>query len=91
MRQWIIDSKLAGEEEVDEIQRQAKSYVKDAKNRAWKQYIQPVKKQKNILVEFYDEVIKESGNSAAVVQQKKHFDQLIDPLFADIVKYGRQL
>jgi len=42
-REWILENALAAEEELNEIELQARDYVKDCKNRAWKNYIQPLK------------------------------------------------
>lgn len=45
MREWIISNELANENELDEIQREAKEHVKESKSLAWKQYLDPIKNQ----------------------------------------------
>ena len=49
MRQWIIDSALASDTELTEIEAKAKLYARDARRRAWDAFIQPVKAQQNTL------------------------------------------
>ncbi|MGH2566244.1 MAG: thiamine pyrophosphate-dependent enzyme, partial [Ginsengibacter sp.] len=45
MREWIISNELGNENELDEIQTEAKVYVKESKALAWKQYLTPIKSQ----------------------------------------------
>lgn len=45
MREWIISNELSDENELDEIQRAAKEYVKKNKSIAWEQFLAPVKAQ----------------------------------------------
>ncbi len=47
MRDWIIENALASDEELSEIEREAKLYVKQCRNRAWEKYINPIKAQVN--------------------------------------------
>src|SRR5690606_10422667 len=43
MRQWIIDSGIASENELNEIAEGAREYVREAKNQAWEDYMSQVK------------------------------------------------
>jgi pyruvate/2-oxoglutarate/acetoin dehydrogenase E1 component len=45
MREWIIANSLADEEELEELESKAKENVRDGKNKAWANYITPVKNQ----------------------------------------------
>jgi pyruvate/2-oxoglutarate/acetoin dehydrogenase E1 component/TPP-dependent pyruvate/acetoin dehydrogenase alpha subunit len=42
MKTWILENALASEEELKEIEEQAVVQVREAKNKAWQQYIQPI-------------------------------------------------
>jgi pyruvate/2-oxoglutarate/acetoin dehydrogenase E1 component/TPP-dependent pyruvate/acetoin dehydrogenase alpha subunit len=50
MRQWIIKSGLANEEELDSLEADALQAVKDAKKEAWNAYLSPLKSEKDELV-----------------------------------------
>ncbi len=45
MREWILNNALANEEELTAIEEAAKETVKDAKNKAWKDYLEPIKNE----------------------------------------------
>lgn len=44
-REWILENALSSEEELNEIELRAKETVRDARNRAWSKYQQPIKDQ----------------------------------------------
>jgi pyruvate/2-oxoglutarate/acetoin dehydrogenase E1 component/TPP-dependent pyruvate/acetoin dehydrogenase alpha subunit len=45
MGEWIVNTELANEYELDEIRREAKEHVKESKTQAWDQYLKPVREQ----------------------------------------------
>jgi pyruvate/2-oxoglutarate/acetoin dehydrogenase E1 component/TPP-dependent pyruvate/acetoin dehydrogenase alpha subunit len=45
MREWIIENALSGEDEIEEIEREAKKEVKESKERAWQKYLGPIRLQ----------------------------------------------
>src|SRR5690606_29915024 len=42
-REWILENALASEEELNEIELQARDFVKESRNRAWSKYLAPIK------------------------------------------------
>ncbi|MEP7376559.1 MAG: thiamine pyrophosphate-dependent enzyme [Chitinophagaceae bacterium] len=52
MREWIIENALSDEDEIEEIERQAKIEVKESKERAWQKYLDPIKLQVNKAVDL---------------------------------------
>ena len=45
MKEWIVENTLATEEEVNDIQDEAREYVKNGKQKAWETYIFPIQAQ----------------------------------------------
>ncbi len=45
MREWILENALGSEDELEEVERQAKQQVKEEKEEAWRNYIQPIIRQ----------------------------------------------
>ncbi len=45
MREWLLENALAGEEELNDIEMNAKLFVKESKQRAWEKFLAPVQKQ----------------------------------------------
>jgi pyruvate/2-oxoglutarate/acetoin dehydrogenase E1 component/TPP-dependent pyruvate/acetoin dehydrogenase alpha subunit len=90
MRQWIIDSGIAAEEEVDKIAEDAKKTVREAKTQAWKAFNDPVKKAFRELNALYDAIIEVTGESSPLVELKKELNALLSPLMHEIIKNGRR-
>ena len=45
MKEWILENALAAEHELSDIEIQAKLYIKSSKQKAWENYINPIKEQ----------------------------------------------
>lgn len=91
MRQWIIDSEIATEEIVDEIAAEAKNYVKEAKQRAWNNYIGPINKELEAIKSIYDRILKSTTNKEAVEAVYDKLNKKINPLFAEVLQNARRM
>lgn len=69
-RDWIIANGIAAEEDLVEIENNAKDYVRDSKNRAWEEYIVVIKQQ----------VAKAVSLLTAVQDQNEHVKKLVSEL-----------
>ncbi len=56
MREWIIENALSDADEIDEIERQAKKEVKESRDRAWQNYLTPIKERVNKSVELINNI-----------------------------------
>jgi len=45
MREWILNNALAGDQELDAIEENARQRVKEGKQRAWDNYLSPIREQ----------------------------------------------
>jgi pyruvate/2-oxoglutarate/acetoin dehydrogenase E1 component/TPP-dependent pyruvate/acetoin dehydrogenase alpha subunit len=52
MKEWIIENGIASEEELNTLETEAKESVRDSKNKAWENYMLPIKQQTNKTVEI---------------------------------------
>ncbi|MEM1324226.1 MAG: thiamine pyrophosphate-dependent enzyme [Bacteroidota bacterium] len=91
MRQWIIDSGIATEEEVDEIGREAREHVKEARKRAWNAYMQPLREEVQLVKQLYDQLIAAFPQNDQVLEVKKELESLIDPLYTEMVQNARRM
>ncbi len=87
MREWILENSLSDEDEIEEIERQAKKEVKDSKDDAWQRYLTPIKKQVEKTTDLINTMINGVPDHAAALQ--KIVSQLAlnrEPLRRDIMK-----
>ena len=54
MEEWILEKKLATPAELDELKEKAVIEAREAKNRAWDQYITPIRKERDDLLAIID-------------------------------------
>jgi pyruvate/2-oxoglutarate/acetoin dehydrogenase E1 component/TPP-dependent pyruvate/acetoin dehydrogenase alpha subunit len=56
MREWVLENMLADEDEIDIIEREAKDFVRKAKQDAWNELISSIKEQVQQAVEMINDV-----------------------------------
>ncbi len=54
MREWIVESKIASDKELDAIEKKAEDDVKNARKRTWSEFQKPVLAQKNDLLKIIE-------------------------------------
>ncbi len=56
MRDWIITNALANEEELQQIENETKEVVKQAKNQAWSEYLNPIKTEVSTVTSLFESI-----------------------------------
>ena len=79
MREWILTNIIASEEELIAIENEAKETVKSAKNKAWANYLEPIKKEISQVT-----LIFESINDKDVLVLKNDLLGILEPNRRDI-------
>jgi len=90
-RQWILSEEITTEEVLKTIEEEAKRYVRECKNRAWKAYAAPIKKQLQKLQEIYQQVIQEFSESKKIQNLFNQLNQMVEPLASDLLASARRL
>ena len=90
-RKWLIDTGFASENELQAIEEEAKKEVKDARDKAWNEYITPIKTAKRELINLIYEMEKECFYSLEISQLKDALAEIEIPLYRDIVSTARKV
>ena len=90
MRQWMIDSGIASHEQLQELEHEAVEEVREAKDRAWAMYAQPLKGLHNELKSIHDELISEGLGGELLSGLRKDLDQMRNPLRYELVRNARR-
>ena len=88
MEEWIIKNKIASQEDLDGIKKQALQDAKDGKNKAWQNYNGPVTAIAKQLQSIYSSL---NDKSEDVLQLEKELNSLLSPVYSDLVRNARQL
>lgn len=84
-RQWIIDQEYATPEELDKIQHEARKYVTEAKQKAWRAFRRPIQEELNELNGLLDGLETEVNSTDELHAIKKELKAIPDPLRKDLV------
>jgi 2-oxoisovalerate dehydrogenase E1 component len=91
MREWILESKLSTEKELDELEEKAKQTVRDAKAAAWNAYINPIKAEVKEMNAMIDAIASQSANAAFIEKIKTELNSLANPYRKDVVVAARAI
>ncbi len=84
MREWILQSALASEEELNAIETEAKKTVNEQKRKAWENFLKPIRNEMNQAVALLTSLCAESPNAAFIEKTKNDLLEIKEPLRRDI-------
>ncbi len=91
-REWILNENLADTSELDEIEKEAKDYVREEQKKAWKAFQEPIKADKEELVILLDELVqKENDSDGRLENILKKLKQKPNPIRKDVISSARQV
>ncbi|HVX52813.1 MAG TPA: thiamine pyrophosphate-dependent enzyme [Chitinophagaceae bacterium] len=87
MREWILENQIASDEELLELEEQVKEDVKQSRNRAWQEYITPVKEQAAKTIDLLRAAIVSDIDAYNRLQNlAKQLEQNKEPLRRDVMR-----
>lgn len=95
LKKWILEfdnngEKIATEEELAAIEKEAKKHVRDAKKAAWSAYLEPLNKEKSEVSSMLENLANESSNGVFIKKVKEQLDATSDAIRRDIVGAARK-
>lgn len=90
-KEWILENEVATEEELQGIHQQAKKQVKEARNRAWKAYSDPITNKYKELDEIFLSLKGKEGNNPRLDTIYDDFKHLVNPFRAELVRCVRRV
>ena len=91
MRDWIIESNIATDEELKEIESQIKKEVREGKNAAWKAFIEPQKKEQQEALQLIEKVAQSASEASEIEKIRKDLESHKEPLRKDILGAARKV
>jgi len=86
MREWIISNMLATEDELHQIEQEAKESVRHDKLQAWESYLQPIRNQVSKTTELLHDAAQKPGNDSQTLEQLiKELTSNREPLRRDVM------
>lgn len=79
MRLWILHMGLATEEELDEMEREARTRVEGIRRQAWQAYMEPIREERQELSDIIDEIAGSSRHAAELAQIHRRLNRVQNP------------
>lgn len=86
MKEWMLENGIATEEQCAEIEKEAKDYARDMQQEAWKEYLAPIKKDRDDAREAIKEIAGGSQYKDALLKIESTLDRSIDNNRKEIFK-----
>jgi pyruvate/2-oxoglutarate/acetoin dehydrogenase E1 component/TPP-dependent pyruvate/acetoin dehydrogenase alpha subunit len=86
MREWMLDNKLADENELNEIDNEARKEVSEARRTAWSNYTNPIKDEISSVCALMENMAANSAHAEAIRSSAAELQKTIDPFRRDIYK-----
>ncbi len=91
MREWILSSGLASSEELDAIESRAAKTAKEARDRAWKHFQDPIKAEK-------EKLIAAVRSTHCPCKKQQHIDKILEdlqkvtePVYKDVISSAKRI
>ena len=91
MRKWILEEGIADEKELDKIEKAAAQRAKEAKKNAWKAFLEPIKKERDDLLETANISTCHCTKTPHIDQIKKDLKNIGEPIRKDIISSARKI
>lgn len=90
MREWIIQSGIATDENLQTIEKEVKAEVRNTKNKVWSDFLYPIKKAQFQLQSILTKIRDESDQTAFVEKIIRDLEELREPNSKDVMAAARQ-
>ena len=91
MRQWLIENNFATSEELEALDATLKKEVLEGKKAAWSAYLDPIKEERESLIQILSSIANDSPDSATIQKAITDLSQIKEPIRKDIVSTARQI
>ena len=85
-REWILSNELASEEQLDELEKDAKESAKTARVNAWNAFINDIKKDQETAVVILEALAEESEHGGQIIQIISELKKTLNPIRLDTYK-----
>lgn len=90
MGEWIVQTGISSQEDIDLIMSEAKKTVRLHKAEAWNAFINPIKQEQQIVVSLMEEIAKGSSNKVFIEKLMKDLDGYSEPSRKDVFYAARK-
>jgi pyruvate/2-oxoglutarate/acetoin dehydrogenase E1 component/TPP-dependent pyruvate/acetoin dehydrogenase alpha subunit len=91
MRNWIVANSIASVEELDEIEKQAVKRAREAKRKAWNNFINPLIKKRDEFIKMVETTSCYCASTDEITKIKDNLKRIGEPIRKDIYSAARRI
>jgi pyruvate/2-oxoglutarate/acetoin dehydrogenase E1 component/TPP-dependent pyruvate/acetoin dehydrogenase alpha subunit len=91
MREWILSNKIAAENELNDIEENAKKVVREAKAAAWTAYLTPIKNERTEVISMITGIANASSNKVFIEKITTELAGISEPNRRDIIVAAKRV
>lgn len=91
MREWLIDEKMATPTELDELEKEAKSAAKQARDLAWKEYLAEIKKDVEEVLGLIDKIGLSSAKRDEISKLSNELRKELNPEKSHVIRVAKKV
>lgn len=91
MRTWMIETGIATNEDLIDIERNIKREVRAGKTRAWETFLKPILKERHELVSIFTKLESKHNNPEFIAKAKNNLLALDEPTRKDVLSSARKI
>lgn len=84
-KEWILENNIASEDELKALEKEGKKQVLDEKKAAWSAYLNPIKKERDELVDLLEQLSSESSNGSFINPLIESLKNNAEPIRKDCI------
>lgn len=88
-REWIVTSRIATVEELEQLEKDAKEKVKTDRRAAWEAYLAPLKSELKEALGLLDELANESANGVFITKVRNDLSATMDATRRDMISASK--
>ena len=90
-REWIVSNDIATDQDITAIEREIKKSVKEGKQKAWKDFCDPIKSEKQEVIQLMKSAAESSSQKVFVNKIINELEIIKEPLRNDILSRARNI
>jgi pyruvate/2-oxoglutarate/acetoin dehydrogenase E1 component/TPP-dependent pyruvate/acetoin dehydrogenase alpha subunit len=90
LKKWILDHHIASVDELDEIEKEAKNSVAEAKRNAWNAFMQPIKTEITELQGILQNLAAASMSGSEIASMADALSKAVDPMRKEVLETARR-
>ncbi|GIV42470.1 MAG: transketolase [Vicingaceae bacterium] len=90
MKEWIIETGIATEKEIETIDQEAAKFVREAKKRAWDAYQKPIKEERKKVVAILQSLANETPHKEEIVSIINELNGIQELMYRDVMSSARK-